>query len=69
MAPSSSLVELLLTSVDLAEQILSSLPLAALAALQCTCRAGHAAVAQLPEAVWQVRAGTAARRHEALGTA
>ena len=61
MASRSSLAELLHTLVDLAECVLGRLPLAALAALQCTCRAGRAAVAQLPEATWQVSHTAAAR--------
>ena len=47
-----SLAELL-SQQDLAECVLCHLPLAALAAVQCTCRAARAAVAQLPEACWQ----------------
>lgn len=39
---------------DLAERVLGDLPLASLAALQCTCKAAGTAVARLPEALWQV---------------
>ena len=62
MDSTASLLELLLASVDLAECVLGHLPLAALAALQCTCRAARAAVFQLPEALWQVCTPSSGKR-------
>ena len=54
MASGGGLAEQFLTSADSAESVLGHLPLAALAALQCTCRAAQAAVSQLPETIWKV---------------
>lgn len=48
-----SRAELLSKPLDMAKHALGVLPLAALPALQCTCRAVQAAVSQLHETVWQ----------------
>ena len=47
--------QLLESSGDLAELILQSMPLRALAALGATCRGLHVVLQQAPEALWQAR--------------
>ena len=53
MAPTSPLAQLLESQQDLATNVLSLLPLASLAALDCASRSMHAVVAAQTESLWQ----------------